>query len=387
MKNVVFFINSLGRGGAEKALIQILERINTNKYKIKLVVIKNDGGYINQVPKNVELISLGRYEDNLFSKVRWSIYWRIIRYFPTIIKKQILRKVNIHKNDLLVSFLEGQSTKLVSLFLNRKIAWMHTDYQLNRWTTEFFKSANEELNDYNKFNSIVFVSKHGQEAFNNFFNQKVTRSERVIYNPIDVQEINELANCEADDVSNWVSKTENTIRIVSIGRLTDVKRMDWLIDAHDQLNRLGILVSTTVIGTGKLYEDFQKIIVDRDIKGIYFVGFKTNPYVYLKYADIYTSTSLTESYPLSIAEAYALEVPVIATRNSGSNELSREGKYALLVDSNYTAFFEALKNIITDNSLLDNYKIKAIEAKKQFDVGSVLEDIENLLDEVFEYDE
>ncbi|KGB13967.1 glycosyltransferase [Latilactobacillus sakei subsp. sakei] len=387
MKDLVFFINSLGRGGAEKAIIQILERMDKQKYHLKLVILKNDGGYSNQVPDNVEVISLGRYNHSIISRLKWTFFWRTVKYFPGIIKRKISKKANIRKNDLLISFLEGPSTKLVSMFPNKKITWMHTDYQLNRWTEVYFKSPEEELSYYNKFNSIVFVSKHGKEAFNSFFNNKVTSHEEVIYNPIDVQEIEKLSIIESENTEKWVKDTENTKRIVSIGRLTEVKRLDWLIDAQKELNSLAIPVSTTIIGDGKLYEKYQNRVVSEKIKNIYFIGFKSNPYSYLKYADIYTSTSVTESYPLSIAEAYSLQIPVIATKNSGSMELSREGKYALLVDSEYDAFYKALKEMVLNENLLSEYINISKEAKEQFNVETVLQDIENLIDKVDVCDE
>ncbi|MCZ2492141.1 glycosyltransferase [Dellaglioa carnosa] len=381
MKNVTFMINSLGKGGAEKALIQILNSLDKSKYKLKLIVFKNDGGYMEDVPEEVEVITLLNTTNNLVGRIRWSVLWRIMRYFPKVIKKIIISKINI-EDDTLISFLEGPSSKITSMFPNKKISWMHTDYMLNRWPKDYYKSVASELDAYNRFNDIIFVSENGQKSFNEFFEDKVTVKEKIIYNPINTRKIISDSLLEDSDVKDWVDQNKNTIKVISVGRLTDVKRLDWLIRAQKQFNLENISVSTTIIGEGKLYEEFGKVIKKENIKGIHLIGFKKNPFPYLKHANIYTSTSITESYPLSIAEAYTLDIPVIATTNSGSKELSSDGEFAMLVDSDYDSFFNALKKMIMDPKLINKYRDKSIIAKKQFNLDAVISEIEDLLDNV-----
>ena len=53
MKKILFVINTLGRAGAEKALTELLKRLNDNKYEVYLYVIMGQGELIHDIPSHV----------------------------------------------------------------------------------------------------------------------------------------------------------------------------------------------------------------------------------------------------------------------------------------------------------------------------------------------
>ena len=63
MKKILFVINTLGRAGAEKALTELLKRLNDNKYEVYLYVIMGQGELIHDIPSHVRVLN-SRYDDS-----------------------------------------------------------------------------------------------------------------------------------------------------------------------------------------------------------------------------------------------------------------------------------------------------------------------------------
>ena len=61
MKKLLFVMNTLECGGAEKALISILENIDYKKYEVDLVIFKHKGTFLTSIPSNVNLIPEVKY--------------------------------------------------------------------------------------------------------------------------------------------------------------------------------------------------------------------------------------------------------------------------------------------------------------------------------------
>ena len=55
-KKILFVMNNLNCGGAEKALISLLETIDYSKYDIDLLLFKQEGIFISKIPKEVNLL-------------------------------------------------------------------------------------------------------------------------------------------------------------------------------------------------------------------------------------------------------------------------------------------------------------------------------------------
>ena len=55
MKKILFVINTLGRAGAETALLELLRRLDAEEYEISLYVLLGQGEMISQVPQRVHV--------------------------------------------------------------------------------------------------------------------------------------------------------------------------------------------------------------------------------------------------------------------------------------------------------------------------------------------
>lgn len=127
---LLFLIESLSGGGAEKVLSVLLKHLDKTKFDITLCTIVDTGIYAEEVKKYVKYTSvLGNLQKkNLLGKIVYKIlYLFIYRILPS----QLIYTLFIpKKNDIEIAFVEGFCTKILSHSTNKKaqkIAWAHTD--------------------------------------------------------------------------------------------------------------------------------------------------------------------------------------------------------------------------------------------------------------------
>ena len=120
----------------------------------------------------------------------------------------------------------------------------------------------------------------------------------------------------------------------------------------------------------------QKNHLDAFVK---LLGFHSNPYKYIVQGDLFVCSSRSEGYSTAVTEALILGVPVITTDCSGMMELLKNGECGIITPNDDEAFYQGLKSLLTDASLLEHYRQKAIERGKDFTIESLMKPIEDLL--------
>lgn len=364
-KNILFVIPHLDGGGAERVLIDILNQINSEKFKITLLVFQKHGVYLNKIPNNVRTIYISEFIP--INKIYYSII-ESPEFFYDFIMSNLVKE----KFDIEIAFLEGYATKFIAYSTNKKskkIAWVHIDMLKLHWTKSIFKKQEEEL-CYNKFDDLVFVSNDAKVGFSKLFNNN-SRS-NVIYNPIiSTNIINESIK---EDISF------NKFTIISIGRLDYQKGFDRLIKAHAKLVKK-YDHQLIILGEGHLKEELISLINSLGVSNsVVLKGFISNPYPYLKASDLFVSSSLSEGYPLVVCEALILEKPIICTNVSGSNEVLGNGKYGLLCDNSEQGILNSLECIFSNKEELVVLREKAKLGKQKFNYKEIIKKIESLLE-------
>lgn len=365
MKNIAFIMPNLEGGGAEKVLIDILNYINLNKYNITLILFERRGTYLDKLPKEIEIICI---KDKL-KIIPLKILLKFMKYFP----KSFYRFYIKDKYDVEIGFMEGIATQLVANSNNlysRKIAWVHADMLKFHWTKRLFR-GNNEAKCYDSVDDIIFVCNGAKEAFETVFSDNIV-NKIVINNPIISDEIIGKANEESINFNDFT--------IVSVGRLIPIKGYDNLIKAHAELvkkykHRL------VIIGDGAEKESLHNLVTKLKVESsVELRGFDRNPYKFIKAADLFVSSSISEGYSLVICESIILEKPVLATDTTGAIEILNNGEYGILCGKTTYDLKEALINIFENKSLLKIYKEKSITRKHDFDYKQIINKIENLID-------
>ena len=180
-RKVVFFINSLYGGGAEKVLQTLIRHLDRQKFVITLYSLhreKLDDSY----PSDISF----RY---IYGHGKWSDYLKTFIYqytSPSLFYRLFVKG----KYDTEVAFIEGYSTRIVSGSTNKmskKIAWVHIDLKQNHWTDVAFHNREEERICYSKFDVVVAVSKTVKRTNESLFPD--IKSSLYIYNPVSNDEI------------------------------------------------------------------------------------------------------------------------------------------------------------------------------------------------------
>lgn len=368
MKKVLFLMNDLSGGGAEKVLVDLLNHIDTKKFDITLVLLEKKGIYINSLNKNIKVKYLSGSNSLIDRIYRRLIQYKWIKYFPKSFYKYHIK----NQYDVEIAFLEGWTTKLINYSTNKnskKIAWVHIDLLKKHWTKKMYKE-NEELICYNNLDEIIFVSSDSKNSFEKLYKDCNT-NKKIIYNPIIIPEIEKKS--EEIDV-----KFDDTT-IISVGRLCTQKGYDRLIKAHANIVK-DYPHKLVILGEGDQRNILENLILELNVQNsVELKGFIKNPYPYIKASDIFISSSITEGYPLVVCESIVLEKPIICTDITGPREILNNGEYGVLCENSVDGITLALKNILSDPSEIYNYTIKSKERKKQFDYKSIIEEIENII--------
>lgn len=360
---VLIIENNLVGGGAEKVLLTLLHSLPPSLFDITLLLIKNKGVYLNDVPSYIKKqCMIDITADN--------------SAFPT--DADILSrfcKKNIGDNyDVEIAFLEGPPTKLLSFSSNshsKKIAWVHIDLEKVHWTYSYFSSLEEERNCYLKMDQIVFVSENAKRGFEKLFQMSFPGS-CVINNPIDSLKIKEMANEYPVDLINF--------SCVIVGSLVNRKGHSRLFYAMERLIQMGYRFHLYVVGEGAEESSLKELCQILNISEyVDFIGFKKNPYPYIANSQLLISSSISEGYPLVLCEALSLGVPIMATDCTGNRDVLQNGKYGMLVNNTEEGIFNGLQNILSSQNTYCELLNKAKLGLEECQFETRIEQIKKLI--------
>ncbi|MEE1476685.1 glycosyltransferase [Fusobacterium sp.] len=378
MKKILVIMNNLAGGGAEKLLIKLLEKFNKNKYEITLFLLNNEGIYLRELKKFKE-IKFSYLTNEINKKERIYRIRKLVHklkklYFCLFPNYMFNKRLGKNKYDVGIAYLEGPTTLFLSNLknCNKKIAWVHTDLKKHRILSKYL-----ERRAYKKVDNIVCVSNDSKISMDELY-PELSKKIEVICNPIDKEEIIYKANEKRINIFN-----KEKLSLISIGRLVNVKGYDLLLQAHNNLIKEGMDYNLYILGEGEEREKLESYIKENNLeKNTFLLGFKENPYPFLKEADIFISSSRYEGYPLGLCEALCLEKPIIATKCTGSLEILENGKYGLLAEvDSVESIKKNIKKMILNKELRERYSVLAKEKIKTFNINKKIKEIEGKINE------
>lgn len=334
MKKIIIVIPSLNYGGVEKSLINLLnvKKIDWNSYDIYIKNLSNEGVY--SLPHNIHLMNNNDIENYIFSSFSKSIkglfynkkfflilkriFSAIIKYFIPYFQDQVLWK--IFKNnisivedhfDIAIAYAEGRSTYYVAdkINANKKYCWIHTDHKKAKFNLKYDEKY------YKKFDRAICVSKYLEKNFSNYYSFLKCDT---IYNIVPVDDIKLMSNEKIDD-SLFLKDKDNII--LSIGRISEEKGFDIAIKAAKKLKDDKISYKWYIIGDGNKKKKIQKMIKKYNLFDyVILLGFRKNPYYYLKNCNLYVQPSRYEGFSTTVMEAIVLSKNIVMTNVSGAEE-------------------------------------------------------------------
>lgn len=375
MKKLLIFVDALYEGGVSKVLLDLLENINKDKYDITVMTLYNQGIYIDNVKKYAKYkycFDIPDADDNSLKAKLYRKYWGgMLRLPESFMYKWFVKE----KYDIEIAFMHGWSTKFISGSNNKnskKIAWVHVDLLTWNRVDGVFKNLDHHKNAYSKFHEVLCVSKTVKDGIEKKYGVK---NAKVIYNPINREKILNLSNEKIEDI-----KFTSKFKLISVGRLAEEKGYDRLLRVFKQLDDEGFDLELTIIGSGEKYNELNDYIEKNNLSDkVFLLGYRENPYKYVKNSDLFVCSSISEGFSLVIGEAMAVGVPVISVACPGPNEVIGFGEYGMLVNNDESSLCNGIKMLIDDKKLYDTYRAKAIERGRMFSIGGFIEEVEDIL--------
>jgi len=362
MIKILFFIETLSGGGAEKVLQNLVNNMDSEKFDITVQTVwkENPKEYLN---------------DNIRYRYIYPSYSKLNNYkyrLSTLLK--IIYPLYIKDNyDIEVAYLECGATKVISTSTNKKakkIAWVHCD--LSKKISNINEFKKKSVKWYKKFDKVVCVSQDVEKSFKNIYGNEFDTE--VIYNVIDDHSIKEKADEQVVDFS--FDKKFPTI--VSVGRLSKEKRFDRMIEAHKVLLGEGFLNKLLIIGEGDERESIEQIIKASGVqKTVILLGFKSNPYPYIKNADLLACSSDYEGFSSFVAEGLILGKAIATTKCNGMEELLGSSQYGIITEVNSKALAEGIKKLLANNNLKKEYEKNATKRGRGFSIEAAVKGAED----------
>ncbi|MEN6670630.1 glycosyltransferase [Psychrobacter sp. B38] len=356
-KIALLVINCLQGGGAERVVLTLGQGFYELGYEVHILRFKPRAEY--------------DLNSNLIYHVLKFKPYKLIpgaqrrdKFFAHAVDKYVSK--NIGQPDVILSNLDRADSILSNSKLPNIFYVIHNTvsllYKLNKTNTaDELKS--KMINIYSK-HPCICVSKGAEQDFINTFGDITPTT--AIHNPIDRDHIRKLGDAFIPEYENY---------IIHVGSFKNAKRHDVLIRAYAQTDQSMPLL---LLGQGKLKSDIEQLVLKLNLKDkVVFLGFRENPFPYLKHAKFKILTSDWEGFALVIAEALVLGTPVISTDcQSGPSELLPENNLMPMRDVNAISekISLAMENPQQFHSEFDESLLPVTIAKKYLAFVSSFED-------------
>lgn len=367
MTKVLFLIPNLAHGGAEKVLVNLANNMDKTKFDVTVQTLFDVG--VNRQYLNSDVKYIGGFK----RMPRGNTY--VMKLFsPEKLYKHFIRD----NYDIIVSYLEGPTARIVSGCTNpntKLVSWIHIEQHTKELASKSFRSYKEALDCYSKFDRTVCVSDTVKDDFESIFDTK--KPVEVLYNTNESEKIKKLSDEKVDDVNF----SKDIINIISVAKIVLSKGYDRLMKIHKKLIEKNIKNHIYILGIGEEKEKYEKYLTENNLTDTFtFLGYRDNPYKYVKKADLYVCSSRREGFSTAVTEALIVGTPVVSTNCSGAYELLGENnEYGIVTENDEDALYEGIKKMLTTPNLLEAYAAKAKERGKAFSTEKTVKAVEEML--------
>lgn len=388
-------------GGAETALVGLLNALDPARVDVDLFLYDHRGEMMQFIPEWVNLLPqipkysvLERPIVELVKRGFWGIaaarMWakRIskVAYKRSGSKLEnnggldkmskcatpLLPKINPSMTyDLAISFLTPHRIVAEKVKAKKKIAWIHTDY------TRVWVDAEAELKVWQKYNYVASISGDVTNTFLQVFPSlapKIVEIENIL-SPSFVRK-----RAELQDVDKEI-RHEGAITLLSVGRFSDAKNYDNVPDICKRLiNNTKLNIKWYIIGYGSDEALIRQKIKEAGMEEhVILLGKRSNPYPYIKACDIYVQPSRYEGKSVTVREAQMLCKPVVVTNYPTAPSQIRSGIDGVIVPMDNEGCANGLAEVICNKPLQE----RIIAHLKTHDYGneSEVEKIYTLINE------
>ena len=356
-KDLMFAAVNFDIGGIEKALVNLLNRINYDKYNVDVVLEEKKGMFLSKIISKANITELKVSNNkNVF-----------IRKLTNMYRKLIYTVLNYQNYDFSCCFAtySYSANKLALTASKNNAFYVHSNY------TYIYKEEKEfrqffDTRNIDKYKRIIFVSNEAKDDFLKYY-QKLEKKLDVINNFIDVDSIKITSKEELE-----IQKSKNKL-FVFVGRLEDhSKKLTRALNLVKEIKNIDLWI----IGDGPDKKKYENYVKKNNIsKRVYFLGRKSNPYPYMNEADYVILTSDYEGFPVTYLEAIVLNKKIITTIDVSDDSINMGKEYAFIVSKDEKKMVEEVKEILKHNSKVSPIDLNKIQDKKMTKFEKIFDEV------------
>jgi glycosyltransferase involved in cell wall biosynthesis len=364
--NIMFIINNLSIGGAERQMIELLKGINKDRYNPIVVCFeKKDGFFSNVASLNIPIF---------YTERKWRFDPFVIEKLRKLIREQ---NINIVHTYLTIAGLYGPVA-----------AWLEKVPVIN----SYIRGGNKKPNLYQSINAKIGflfsdVVLANYEAGKKRYEKLAPEKIQVIYNAMDPARF-------AFDIDSAQKKMElgipvDNFVITMMARLEPLKNPEMVIRVARIVLKDKPNTTFLFVGDGSMKNILAKSIENSGLKkNIFILGPRHDTEEILKITDVGILTSDEEGLSNAIIEMLMSGVPVIATDSEGTIEILNYVGAGLLVKRNdeHHMASEIIRLLKNEPFRLQTAEAGRKSALERFDIRQMVqrhvELYEELLDKV-----
>jgi glycosyltransferase involved in cell wall biosynthesis len=365
MKKIVHIIPKFSFGGAEIYLLDLLKNYDYQRHEVHVITISPNVPYFENELLNIKSLKYHTLNVTSLKRVTWlfAFYKKIKEINPDIIhahlnlallatvlfkkvfkSKIILTQHSVYKNDSLYYFFLKKMTSLFDLVL------------CNSEFTKLYVITN----NFQKENKV-----HNYSLGLDFNRYKKDRLIR-------------------DKVLKQINIPSDRKIIGNIGSFKFHKGHTYLIDAFKMLLEKQNNIHLLLVGDGVLKKDIEKKVYSMGISDhVSFFSATNNVSDYFNVFDLYCSTSISESFGITLLESIYFQVPIVSFDTDAIPELVIEGRTGFLVESkNEKKLSNTLSNLLMDEKMCSRIKEHQLLFAKRYQIDHHLVKLMSLYDNI-----
>lgn len=205
----------------------------------------------------------------------------------------------------------------------------------------------------------VFTSDNGS-VINHYTDLGVPKAKtRIIPNGINAYDTFNPSLYDREMMRKELSLRDQDTSVFFIGRLSEEKNPDVFIDSAEKTCAKYADTKFFVIGDGAMRSQIEEQISKLKNDNVVYLGYQSEIAKYLSAADIFVLPSSVEGFPLSILEAMAMNVAVIASDVGAVSEVIEEGEGYVITPGSATEIATRVELLRSDRGLLQQIKTRA----------------------------
>jgi len=363
----MYVVPSLNIGGRERVVLELITRLDRNKFDVELCCLKGRGSFS-------DLFSQQGIQITYFGKGKnWDVgmYYRLRNF----LKDRQIDIVHIHNPGALVYAAVGAIWAGVPVIINSEHGYEYVVGGLKRYIEMLIRSCIDVTISVSEALSVHLFS-------GLFLRKKIT----VIHNGIDTSVYEHNESSSHLSLRERFNFSKSDIIIGNVARLARIKNHRMLLETMKLIVKEVQAAKLLIVGDGILRNELE--VYSRSIgisDNVFFWGEANNVPELLQLMDVFVLSSNAEGISMTILEAMASGKAVVATNVGGNPEIIKNDVTGILVPPNDPeAMAEAVLSLLRDRERLSLLGLEGKRRVKEcFNIETAVKKTEELYISLF----